>query len=115
MTPSTVYSPSGQALSEKFLTRFRAVATPQPRLRKAQPWKLSPSNAARRPDIANAATGRHPFHRESLYLHPRWQRARISRVRAINAALRLLKPLQRITKAPPTVDELLGYGEADNG
>src|SRR5215472_8842921 len=77
MTPSTVYSPSGQALSEKFLTRFRAVATPQPRLRKAQPWKLSPSNAARRPDIANAATGRHPFHRESLYLHPRWQRASV--------------------------------------
>jgi hypothetical protein len=37
-------------------------------------------------------------------------------VRWVNAALRLLKTLRRIDEPKkPTIDDLLGYGEADNG
>jgi len=42
-------------------------------------------------------------------------RSRVSRTRATNSALRVLALVPRLTKAMPTIDELLGHDEAANG
>jgi len=51
-----------------------------------------------------------------LYADAEVARSRISRIRAVTAAVKLLKTLRRIDEPKkPTIDDLLGYGEADNG
>jgi hypothetical protein len=51
----------------------------------------------------------------TMYADAEMARSRISRVRCVNAALRLLKTLRRKEPAKPDIDELLGHSEAANG
>ena len=50
-----------------------------------------------------------------LYADAEAARSRVSRVRCVTAAVKLLKTLRRIEPKQPDIDELLGHSEAVNG